>query len=253
VNTLSRFENLVERLVEGSFERLFKTHLHPADLAKALASAMEQGLVDDGRGGAVAPNVYRVLLNPIDYLALQHGSDLTAEVFAIQRYLFALMSETNSTPASPVQVTIQPDDGIDAGRIKIAADHMPTTATALPPAPDLDDTKRFESPVTPPADRWIFHLPDRTVPLGMPIIRIGRDAANDICVSDPTVSRYHAQLRWQNGVYYVQNLSHTQPLGLNRRPVQGSMPLKPGDTLQLGQVIAWVGICQEDQRWEVGH
>ena len=43
VNRLDRFETLAEQLVEGTFERLFRTRLHPSDVARRLARALEDG------------------------------------------------------------------------------------------------------------------------------------------------------------------------------------------------------------------
>ncbi len=235
VNRLSRFEKLVEQLVETPFARLFKSRLHPADLAKGLAWAMEQGAAADANGNVVVPDSYMVYLHPADLAVLRAQSDLTAEIAAIKRYLLALMRETGSKTTVPLHVTIAERETLTPGTMDITADRQ------LPPEPIGGDTKRFQ-PSLAPANCWWLRLPETSVRLGMPIVRIGRDGTNDVVLAHPTVSRHHAQLRWQNGIYFVENLSHRQPLGVNFKPADTRTPLKAGDTLQLGQVTISVEI-----------
>lgn len=225
----------MEQLVETPFTRLFKPRLHPADLAKKLARVLEQGAVADADGNIIAPNRYSVRVNPADMAELQKITDISAEISAMERYLTLLIQETGSQTGTPVQVTIDGDDAISKGNIAISTENI--TAGAA----DSGDTKRFQ-PAFPPANHWQLRLPERVVALGMPIIRIGRDGTNDVVLAHPTVSRHHAQLRWQNGIYFVENLSRTQPLGVNFKPADIRTPLKAGDTLQLGQVTIFVEI-----------
>lgn len=225
---------MVEQLVETPFARLFKPRLHPADLAKALARAMEQGAVA-AEGRVMVPSRYTVRLNPADVEILRRQSDLTEEIAAIERYLALLVRETASSAAAPLRVEIMADASVAVGQMAITAERL------SPPATADNDTKQFQ-PEQPPAHRWRLQLPDGAVSLGMPIVRIGRDPANDVVLTHPTVSRHHAQLRWQNGVYFVENLSRRQPLGLNFAAVSQPTPLKAGDSLQLGQVTLRVEI-----------
>lgn len=232
MDNLSRFEYLVEQLIEKSFSRVFKTRFHPADLAKALARAMDEGMLDDGHKSYIAPNVYRVFLNPADYDALLEQIDLSTEIEAIKRYLRALMTETNSDTLAAIKVSINAKADVDLGDMKIIADHISPPDTD---SPTTGDTKRF-APLTQKAVQWQLHLPDKVVSLGMPIVRIGRAEDNDVVISHPTVSRHHAQLRWHQGRYYLQNLSRSQPVGVNRQAAQENTALKAGDMLHLGQV-----------------
>jgi pSer/pThr/pTyr-binding forkhead associated (FHA) protein len=104
------------------------------------------------------------------------------------------------------------------------------------------------------ASRWLLDLADRQVRLGEPVVSLGRALDNDIVLPDPTVSRYHAQLRWREGCYHLfppersarndmgsQAPGHARPTNrlstqtmLNRRAVV-QCPLQPGDVLTLGQ------------------
>ncbi len=47
------------------------------------------------------------------------------------------------------------------------------------------------------------------VSLEKPIVTIGRRAENDICVPEATVSGQHAQLKWQNATWIVEDIGST--------------------------------------------
>ncbi len=104
------------------------------------------------------------------------------------------------------------------------------------------------------ARRWVLQLDARQLRLGEPVINIGRALDNDVILSDPTVSRYHAQLRWREGCYHLcppavedgltgQQLNGTQRMGrstpwttVNQRSVIRH-PLASSDVIVLGRTV----------------
>ncbi len=80
-------------------------------------------------------------------------------------------------------------------------------------------------------------LPDPLYPIVETTTTIGRGINNHIVLMDPTVSREHARLIWNNGEWLIENLSTHNSLhveGTNIPPDQ-SKPIHPGDSLTLGQ------------------
>jgi len=73
--------------------------------------------------------------------------------------------------------------------------------------------------------------------LTMPVITIGREAGNDIVLEDPQVSRHHARLTQQGGLYIVEDLGSTNGTFLNGRRVMTPMPINAGDKLGLGDTV----------------
>src|SRR5688572_15895194 len=65
-----RFEERVQRLVEGGFARLFAGRLHPREVAIQIAQAMEDHAYRDDEGQRHAPEIYIVRLNPEDHQAI---------------------------------------------------------------------------------------------------------------------------------------------------------------------------------------
>ncbi|HWZ17475.1 MAG TPA: FHA domain-containing protein, partial [Ktedonobacteraceae bacterium] len=66
-------------------------------------------------------------------------------------------------------------------------------------------------------------LAGRTFELSKPIITIGRDNSNDIFVTDPKVSRFHARLLWINGSWIIEKVSQTSNVSVNQQRVQQSI------------------------------
>ena len=66
-------------------------------------------------------------------------------------------------------------------------------------------------------------LTGRSFQLSKPIITIGRDNSNDIFITDPKVSRFHARLLWNNGSWSIEKLSQTSTVSVNQQRVQQSV------------------------------
>ncbi len=66
-------------------------------------------------------------------------------------------------------------------------------------------------------------LAGRTFELNKPILTIGRDNSNDIFVTDPKVSRFHARLLWNNGLWSIEKISQTSTVSVNQQHIQQSL------------------------------
>lgn len=84
-------------------------------------------------------------------------------------------------------------------------------------------------------------LPDGTkqeaVLPGYPVI-IGKAPGSDILINDSGISRQHANIRLQNGQYFISDLGSLNGVYVNSRKVPGeeACPLNHGDKIQLGRV-----------------
>ncbi len=81
--------------------------------------------------------------------------------------------------------------------------------------------------------------PGQIFDLNKPVIIIGRESDNDIVLEDPQVSRHHARLSEQAGGYVVEDLGSTNGTFLNGRRITSATPISPGDTLGLGDTVAF--------------
>ncbi len=59
-NPLTKFESMMQRMVEGPFARLFPSRLEPIEIARKLERSMEDNTLLQGEGRRLAPNVYDI-------------------------------------------------------------------------------------------------------------------------------------------------------------------------------------------------
>ncbi|MFH8610486.1 FHA domain-containing protein [Streptomyces sp. NPDC018029] len=67
-------------------------------------------------------------------------------------------------------------------------------------------------------------------------LRIGRDPANGLRLSHDTVSRVHAELRWQGGMWVLRDLGSTNGTSVNGRRVTGAAVVRDGDSVSFGRM-----------------
>ncbi|MGW8255917.1 MAG: FHA domain-containing protein [Thermoguttaceae bacterium] len=69
-----------------------------------------------------------------------------------------------------------------------------------------------------------------------PLVRIGRETSNNIQLHDTEVSRLHAEIRSQDGVFSIVDLNSSNGTYVNGQRVK-QHPLQSGDQLQLGGTL----------------
>lgn len=245
MNQFDRLETIAQRLIEGAFSRLFHTQLHPADLARHLAVAVEAEQPETGQAESdYIPNYYGITLNPGDYSQLVAGSSVEAEVIRLRNYLTWLIQEADYQPAGPIHVTLDQSDGVRPGKIKIKTRYVNGNGSK-----HRTKTKEAFFVATNNAGQWRLQFNDQVVSLGEPVIRIGRALDNDVILGDQTVSRYHAQLRWRNGVYHLYPPVPSEVVGEQEKTLRLNphttvnaeatiqCALKHGDILTFGSTV----------------
>ncbi len=231
---LSRFEELAERLIEGSLTRLFLGQLHPRAIAVQLARALEDAasapktapLAEEERA---IPGAYLVKLHPEDYADI---AERRAEIEAtLADHVLELARQGGLTLAGMPRVIVRPDATV------------PKLSAVVQVEPGDADTRfhtqaferrelASELPLRP---AWLIVEGRRNVPLTKPLITLGRRLDNDIILDDPRVSRQHAQLRYRYGHYVLYDVGSSGGTRVNGAPVQECL-------LQSGDVISLAGV-----------
>ncbi|MFJ3586714.1 FHA domain-containing protein [Streptomyces sp. NPDC090127] len=67
-------------------------------------------------------------------------------------------------------------------------------------------------------------------------LRIGRDPMNGLRLSHETVSRMHAELSLQGGLWVLRDLGSTNGTTVNGRRVTGAVAVRAGDAVSFGQM-----------------
>ncbi|MFV0133009.1 FHA domain-containing protein [Streptomyces sp. HMX87] len=68
-------------------------------------------------------------------------------------------------------------------------------------------------------------------------LRIGRDPASGLRLNHETVSRVHAELRRQGGLWVLRDLGSTNGTTVNGRRVIGAAVVREGDQIGFGQMM----------------
>jgi hypothetical protein len=249
MNALQRFEGFMERMFEGSFTRLFRSSVHPAEVARRIERAME-GNVTVSVGHYYAPNQYTVHLHPDDYKAFEpYRARLEREMGAFVRETAqergweligaprVIIGANAEVPRRAIEVESRlaeaPDARADAAD-EIA--YQPTAAMPImKPGPRPGPTAMPGGrPAQPPASlHLISGAAGTVVQITSPLTSLGRELDNDLVIEDSRVSRHHAQILFQHNRYAVRDLGSTNPTFVNGRQVETSV-LAPGDRISLG-------------------
>ncbi|MGN0072934.1 MAG: FhaA domain-containing protein [Coriobacteriales bacterium] len=100
---------------------------------------------------------------------------------------------------------------------------------------DAEATVLFSHATTPTGARVCLYdyETDRRYPLAGKIVTLGRGSANDITISDPGMSRRHAELLWTGELWMVRDCDSTNGTYLNGEPVTQHI-LIDGDVIECG-------------------
>lgn len=249
MNKIARFESLAERLVEGTFARLFADRLSPLEVVRHLARAMEDHQTFSPVGIPQAPTHYWVRLNPDDVKALDPDPNLAAQgvsdsVRSLESELALHVAELANQAGLALRykptVRVTLDEDVASHDVHVEARWMPEESEAVESTGQMsrvkDQAAKEEQVDEPPSRRpFLILRGERHIDLYQPIVSIGRALDNDIILEDSRVSRHHAQLRRRYGRYVLYDLKSSGGTQINGYPVEECV-LHSGDVISLAGV-----------------
>ena len=85
-------------------------------------------------------------------------------------------------------------------------------------------------------EQSVFLIVNRQmIPLEKPVIRIGRQLENDIVLHEEFVSRFHAEIRFEEGKYVLQDNGSTSGTFVNGRQINRCV-LNSGDLISIATI-----------------
>jgi hypothetical protein len=243
MSILSDFEDRVASAVEGLFAGAFRSPVQPAEVAKALGRAMDDGRMV-GVGKVYAPVAYTVALSPDDTDNLAGFASVLAG--ELSTYVTERAREAGYHLASKVTVSFIEHQDLRLGRFRVSAAHAPADGPvnerdadgADAPSPGIYDYERDMfgddgEDLAPDIDTVTVGETDHDVALRGERMVFGRLQGCDVCLADANVSRQHAELLLVDGDWYVQDLESTNGTMLNGEPVSRAR-LRDGDVVEIG-------------------
>ena len=208
---LRGFERRLERLVEGTFARAFRSGVRPVELARRLSRSMDDDRTVDVRGRTMAPNHFAIGLAQPDYSRFGEVRDtLRRELIDFAR---EYARERSYGFMGPVDVVLYVDERMYEGQFDVEATLRQGIGGTGAGALILPDGQRLG-------------LLDQVVVLG-------RLSDCDIVVDDSSASRRHAEIRPEGADYVLLDLGSTNGTRVNGQPVSRHV-LMSGDQMSIG-------------------
>jgi hypothetical protein len=246
MTVLRNIEAKIESLFEGVFGRAFRTNVQPVELARKLVKEMEDHRVISV-SRLYVPNEYTVYLSPAD--REQFESYEESLIGELQDYLAENARREKYVMLSPPKVMMETDDDLDVGEFGIATRMAQGGQQVAPdsiPAPDVAPGATMVYKPKPAETEAVsaeelglerevatLNWEGRRLELTKRRAVIGRSKDVDVQVSDPNVSRRHAEVRQEGAAHWVVDLDSTNGTEVNGRRLKRAK-LRPGDTITVG-------------------
>jgi FHA domain-containing protein len=245
LSVLRAIEQKIESLVEGVFGRAFKTNVQPVELARKLVKEM-----DDHATPSVSrvyvPNEYTIYLSLHDRSQFEAYEDSLK--LELQEYLAEHARREGYVMLSPPSVLFSTDADLGLGVFGIATRMVqrgrksdtpppvpkPAAAATMVYRPKTDPDLPAAAEDAPVERESIWLTVDgERYPVDKRVLVLGRAQDCDVRISDPNVSRRHAELRQEETSYWIVDLGSTNGMEVNGQRLRQAK-LEGGDRITLG-------------------
>ncbi len=209
VSLLRRLEDALETVIDGGLARVAGGGVHPLEIARRLQSEMADGRLL-GTDASYVPNRYVVTLADVE---MDHLGDVAAGIAEeLGRHLERHAAEEGWAVGDGVTVRLQ--GGGRPGRIAVERDFD----ERAPGARLLVEAGQAGGS---------FEIGERAV--------IGRGPDCEVLLTEPAVSRRHAEIEWTYHGYRLRDLGSRNGTFVNAEEVDEAL-LADGDLIEVGLV-----------------
>ena len=240
-------ERKLEGLMEGFFTRVFRSGLQPVEVGRRILREMAQNKTVSVNK-VYAANDFRVTMGPEDHKRFSQMASGLQREFSDLVIEQAKQNRWNlmGTP----KIRFEEVEGMGRGEFRVEAglsadpeSHAPRASTREPREGDAEATAAvsYEDAEKLGLGRSGAELivlddngkPGERIAITRSPVVIGRLSTNDVVLSDPNVSRRHAELREDGGEWLVVDLGSTNGTMVNGKLAKEHR-LKDGDTIGFG-------------------
>ncbi len=251
MSVLRTLESKIAGLIEGTFNRAFRSEVRPVEIARKLTREMEEHK-SFSLSRTYVPNEYRVFLSPRDRDRFAGYETALADELA--GYLLEhARRERFTLPARPV-IEFETDGrlglgefGIQTGVVTPERDepehHEPEPVQAERSGRTMvySNAERLAEPLEERAQSRaqtaLLLVDGRRLVVGPAGVTLGRSRQSDVVLNDPNISRQHAEIRPRGGSWVLTDLGSTNGSRINGRSVERSEVVRPGDEIELGSTV----------------
>jgi hypothetical protein len=235
VKLLDKFEQSMERLMEGTTGALFNQDLDPAVIGKKLEQAM-LGQQRASMGTSIVPNVFVVGLHPRDFAQVaSYRASLSGQMEA---FLAQVATARKLSVVDRIQVTITEDPNAGRRRPTVEAtiadrrsgapvhDPDPGATAAFRPEPGAPDLTASLRALEGPNRGRVYIVPPGST-------NVGRSPENDIILDSPEVSRRHAKIECGKRGVRIHDLNSANGTRVNGEAIRVA-DVESGDEITFG-------------------
>jgi hypothetical protein len=243
MSVLRSLEEKIAGLVEGTFSRAFRSEVRPVEIARKLAREMEEHK-SFSVSRTYVPNEYHVFLSPRDR---ERFADYEAALAAeLAGYLLEYARRERLAMLSRPVIEFETDERLGLGEFGIqtrvvqpleepeqAAANEESGRTMIYSTPDrvaepLEERARMRQ------EKALLLVDGKRLVVGPAGATIGRSRQCDVVLTDPNVSRQHAEVRPRGGAWVLTDLGSTNGSILNGRRIDAPQVVKAGDEIEIG-------------------
>jgi len=232
---LDQLEAKLQALVEDQLVGILPGLKVEDRIIQRLATALKQNIVQQKDEGAIAPNVFTLIVATDSSPMWKEQSTLDA----LKNVITLAGKDVGLKFTSQPTITITTDDTYAPGDISVVASHK------LEPVADtqgmqLSTNDNIEAGENIPDNAFLIIEGVKVHPLNESVVNIGRRLENNLVIDDPRVSRNHAQLRAIKGRFVLFDLNSTGGTFVNGQRTSQTV-LYPGDVISLAGVALIFG------------
>ncbi|CAB4642731.1 unannotated protein [freshwater metagenome] len=230
---LDNLEQRLDRIVNGSFSKAFKSEVQPVELGAALQQEIDNR-ADTITGQTVVPNIFIIELGSVDHERLEtYFETLSVELGNLAD---AYSSEQRYTTVDSAHISFDLDSELETGvfRIRSTAAKRPADVIAASlVAQDVTPQVPLTS-FTPEATPYLTSITGEEFKITKSVTNIGRGVEADIQIDDTSVSRLHCAIVLGSEVL-VRDLGSTNGTVVDGARATESI-LRDGSIIKVGNI-----------------
>ena len=244
---LDELEAKLQSLIENQLVGILPGLKVEDRMIQRLANALKQNIIQQKDRGAIAPNVFTLIVATDSSPMWREHRTLDA----LKNIITTAANDVGLQFTTPPTITITTDDSYATGEVSVVASHK------LEPVGDtqgMQTSLADESPDSTeniPENAFLIIEGVKVHALDQSVVNIGRRLENHLVIDDPRVSRNHAQLRAIKGRFVLFDLNSTGGTFVNGQRTSQTV-LYPGDVISLAGVALIFGQDNPPPRPDLG-
>lgn len=233
---LDQLEAKLQYLVESQLAGILPGLKMEERVIQRLSAALKQNIAEQKDEGAIAPNVYTLIVAP-DSAPLWKESKT---IETLREIISTAGKEVGLKFTAQPTISISTDENFSVEDFSVLASHKLEPISDTQGMENQGAKGESEQDESIPENAFLIIEGVKVHSLAESVINIGRRLENHLVIDDPRVSRNHAQLRSIKGRYVLFDLNSTGGTFVNGQRTSQTV-LYPGDVISLAGVALIFG------------